>query len=69
MDQKRLLTMNIVASILSSYYANKVSFCMVNKREPNTAEKENLLKRVISMFENLSTSYLEDIENIAEGAR
>lgn len=69
MDEKRLLTMNIVSNLLSCYYANKVSFCIVNEREPNSAEKEDLLKRVISMFENLSTSYLEDIETIAEGAR
>ena len=69
MEDERLLTMNIVSNILASYYSNKVSFCVVNKREPDNAEKEDLLKRVISMFENLSTSYIEDIENIAEGTK
>ncbi|PXF57648.1 MAG: hypothetical protein C4B58_09150 [Deltaproteobacteria bacterium] len=50
-------------------YGNKASFCSVNNKEPDEAEKEDLLKRVITMFENLSTSYLKDIEEIAEGAK
>jgi len=61
--------MNIPATILSCYYPNKVCYCIVNKKEPGAAEKEDLLKRAICMFENLSTSYLRDIENIAEGTR
>ncbi len=69
MDENRLLMMNIASNILSSYYANKVCYCVVNQKEPDAAGKEDLLKRVISMFENLSTSYLEDIKNIAEGAK
>ena len=66
MDDRHLMTMNIAANILTSYYSNKVCYCIVNKKEPSAAEKEDLLKRAISMFENLSTSYLKDIENIAE---
>jgi hypothetical protein len=66
MEEKQLLMMNVVSSILNSYYANKVSFCIVNKREPNDSEKDDLLKRCISMFENLSTSYIGDIKEIAE---
>ena len=58
--------MNIASNILSAYYANKVSFCVVNKREPNESEKNDLLKKCISMFENLSTSYMDDIREIAE---
>ena len=69
MEEKQLLTMNVVSNILSSYYANKVSFCIVNNREPNDAEKDDLLKRCISMFENLSTSYIGDIKEIAENLR
>ena len=69
MDENRLLMMNIVSNILSCYYANKVCYCIVNKKEPDAAGKEDLLKRSIAMFENLSTSYLDDIKNIAEGAR
>jgi len=69
MEDQRLQTMNIVSNILAAYYSNKVSFCVVNNKEPDNAEKEDLLKRVISMFENLSTSYIEDIENIAEGTK
>ena len=69
MEEKQLLMMNVVANILNSYYANKVSFCIVNKREPNDAEKDDLLKRCISMFENLSTSYLGDIQEIAENVK
>jgi hypothetical protein len=66
MNENKLMMMNVIASILSSYYANKVSFCILNNREPNDAEKDDLLKRVLSMFENLSTSYLGDIQEIAE---
>jgi len=69
MNDKRLMTMIVVSNILSSYYANKVSFCMINNREPDSAEKDNLLKRVLSMFENLSTSYLSDILEIAENIK
>ena len=68
MTDQRLMTMIIVSNILSAYYGNKASFCAVNNREPDGAEKDDLLRRVISMFENLSTSYLKDIEDIAEGA-
>ncbi len=66
MEEKRLMTMIVVSNILSSYYASKISFCMNNKREPSDAEKDDILKRVLSMFENLSTSYLGDIQEIAE---
>jgi len=69
MDDKRLMMMNIASNILSCYYSNKVCYCLINHKEPDAVEKEDLLKRAISMFENLSTSYLEDIENIAEGAK
>jgi hypothetical protein len=69
MDDKRLLTMNIASNILTSYYCNKVCFCVVNGKEPDDVEKEDLLKRAISMFENLSTSYLEDIDEIATAAK
>jgi hypothetical protein len=68
MDEKRLVIMNIVSNLLSSYYGNKTCFCIVNNREPDDAEKDQLLTRVISMFENLATSYQADIENIAEGS-
>lgn len=66
MNESKLLMMNVISNILSSYYANKVSFCLINNREPDDAEKDDLLKRVLSMFENLSTSYLGDIQEIAE---
>ncbi|MBU0518459.1 hypothetical protein KJ564_05940 [bacterium] len=69
MEDKQLLMMNVVSNILSSYYSNKTSFCLINQREPNNAEKDELLKRVLSMFENLTTSYLGDIKEIAEHAR
>jgi len=69
MTDQRLMTMIIVSNILSAYYGNKASFCAVNNKEPDDAQKEDLLKRVITMFENLSTSYLKDIEEIAEGAK
>jgi len=66
MKEDQLMMMNVVSNILNSYYANKVSFCIINQREPNDAEKDDLLKRCISMFENLSTSYIADIEEIAK---
>jgi len=66
MKKNQLTLMTVVSNILNSYYANKVSFCIVNKREPNDAEKDDLLKRCISMFENLSTSYIGDIREIAK---
>ena len=69
MEEKRLMTMEIASGILTSYYCNKVCFCVVNGKEPDAAEKEDLLKRVVSMFENLSTSYLGDIEEIARAAK
>ncbi len=69
MEEKRLMTMEIASSILTSYYCNKVCFCVVNGKEPDALEKEDLLKKVVSMFENLSTSYLSDIEEIAAAAR
>jgi uncharacterized protein YsxB (DUF464 family) len=67
MDEKRLLTMNIASNILTSYYTAKNSFCIVNKKEPNLKERETLFQTVIRSFENISTSYIKDIENIAEG--
>ncbi|MFH1861499.1 MAG: hypothetical protein ABH878_01700 [bacterium] len=69
MNENKLLMMNVVSNILASYYANKVSFCIVKGREPNDAEKDDLLKRVLSMFENLSTSYMGDIHEIAENIK
>ena len=69
MEEKQLLMMNVVSNILTSYYANKVSFCIINNREPNDAEKDNLLKRCLSMFENLSISYIEDIHEIADNLK
>ena len=65
MSEKQLLMMNVASNILAAYYSNKVSFCIVNKREPDEPEKDALLKRCISMFENLSTSYMDDIQEIA----
>ena len=69
MVEKQLFMMNIASNLLSAYYANKTSFCIVNNREPSDSEKDDLLKRCISMFENLSTSYLDDIREIAEGIK
>ena len=69
MEEKQLLMINVVSNILSSYYTNKVSFCILNKREPNDAEKDDLLKRCLSMFENLSTSYIGDIQEIAKNIK
>ncbi|MFO8089562.1 MAG: hypothetical protein R6U13_06985 [Desulfatiglandaceae bacterium] len=65
MEEKQFLMMNIASNILASYYSNKVSFCLINKREPNDAEKNDLLKGCISMFENLSESYMDDLQEIA----
>ena len=67
MDSNRLMTMNIVSNILNAYYTAKNSFCIVNKKEPDLKEREELYKTVIGSFENLSTSYFKDIEDIAEG--
>ena len=67
MDEKRLMTMNIVSNILNAYYTAKNSFCIVNQKEPELEEREELFKTVIRSFENLSTSYFKDIEDIAEG--
>ena len=69
MDANRLMELNISSNILAAFYAAKTSYCIVNQKEPDAGEKEKLLKDVISMFENLSTSYLKDIEDLAEGAR
>ena len=69
MEEKQLLMMNVASNILSSYYANKVSFCIVNNRELNDEEKDDLLKRCLSMFENLSISYMGDIREIAENIK
>jgi hypothetical protein len=65
MDDKKFIIMNIASNILASYYSNKVSFCFLNKREPTDAEKDELLKGCLSMFENLAESYMEDIQEIA----
>ncbi len=69
MSEERMLTMNVVSNILTAYYSAKNSFCIVNNREPSDAEKDDLLKRVLSMFENLSTSYLNDIQEIAANVK
>ena len=69
MKEKRLITMTIASNILAAYYANKNCYCTVNKKEPDDATKEELLTKVITVFENLCTSYLGDIENIADGVR
>lgn len=69
MKEKRLMTMTIASNILAAYYANKNCYCTVNQKEPDDAEKEKLLNRVVTVFENLCTSYLGDIENIAEGVK
>ena len=68
-EEKRLMQMIIGSNILAAYYSNKTSFCVVNQRDPDTQEKEKILQNVISAFENLTTSYMKDIEDIAEGAR
>ena len=67
MDEKRLMTMNIVSNILTAYYTAQNNFCIVNQKEPGLKEREKLFKTVIRSFENLSTSYFKDIEDIAEG--
>jgi hypothetical protein len=53
MEEKQLMMMNVVSNILNSYYANKVGFCIVNKREPNDAEKDDLLKATSKTFRRL----------------
>jgi hypothetical protein len=68
-DEKRLMQMIIGSNILAAYYSAKTSFCVVNQKEPDTQEKEKLLQNVISAFENLTTSYMKDIEDIAESIR
>ena len=65
MGENQVMMMNVVSNILNSYYTNKLSFCLIHQREPNDVEKDDLLKRCISMFENLSTSYIGDIKEIA----
>ncbi|MCD6186491.1 MAG: hypothetical protein J7K84_12075 [Deltaproteobacteria bacterium] len=67
MDSNRLMTINIVSNILTAYYTAQNSFCIVNKKEPDLKEREELYKTVVRSFENLSTSYFKDIEDIAEG--
>ncbi|WP_300668038.1 hypothetical protein [Desulfoluna sp.] len=69
MDEKKFFKMNIASNILTAYYSNKVSFCIVNQHEPSDLEKQDILKRTISMFENLSTSYLDDIREISESIK
>jgi hypothetical protein len=69
MDINRLMELNISSNILAAFYAAKTGYCVLNQKEPDAGEKERILKEVISMFENLSTSYLHDIEDLAEGAR
>ena len=69
MKEKRLMVMTIASNILAAYYANKNCYCTVNSKEPDDTIKEELLTRVITVFENLCTSYLEDIENIADGVK
>ena len=67
MEEKRLMTMNIASNILNAYYTARNSFCIVNKKDPDLKEKQELFKIVIRSFENLTTSYFKDIEDIAEG--
>ncbi len=66
MEEKRLMTLNISSNILSAYYLAINGYCVLNNKEPDSGEKDKILKEVISTFENLSTSYLKDIEEIAE---
>ena len=66
MEQNRLMTMNIVSNILSAFFSAKTSFCIIHNKQPNAEEKERLLQEVLSMFENLSTTYFTDIEEIAD---
>ena len=68
-DEKHLMEMIIGSNILTAYYSAKTSFCIVNQKEPDAQEKEKILKNVISAFENLTTSYMKDIEDIAESIR
>ncbi len=66
MGEKHLMTINISSNILSAYYSAVNSYCVLNNKEPDAGEKDRILKEVISTFENLSTSYLKDIEEISE---
>ncbi len=69
MDENRLMIMNITSNILSAYYMATNSYCVLKEKEPNAGEKETILKEVLSTYENLSTSYLKDIEEIAESIK
>lgn len=69
MKEKRLMTMTIASNILAAYYASKNCYCTVHQQEPDDETKEKLMERVVLVFENLCTSYLADIENIAEGVK
>ncbi len=69
MEEKRLMTMNISSNILSAYYLAKNSYCVLNNKEPDAGEKEKIIREVLSTFENLSTSYFKDIEEIAESIK
>ncbi|MCF8070443.1 MAG: hypothetical protein K9L30_17825 [Desulfobacterales bacterium] len=69
MEKQELSMMNIASNLLSAYYGNKAGFCIVNQRDPTDSEKNDLLKRCIPMFGNLSTSYLDDIRIIAENIK
>lgn len=69
MKEKRLMTMNIASNILNAYYTRLNTYCLIYQREPDDEIKEELLQRVLSVFENLCTSYSEDIEDIAESIR
>ncbi len=69
MDEKRLMTINISSNILSAYYSAINSYCILKNKEPDAGEKDAILRDVISTFENLSTSYLKDIEEIAESIK
>lgn len=69
MEEKHLMNMNIAANLLTAYYTARNSFCVINTREPDLAEKEKIFKTVLTSFENLTTSYYKDIENIAQNIR
>ncbi len=69
MVDERLMIMNITSNILSAYYTAINSYCVLKEKEPNAGEKETILKEVLSTYENLSTSYLNDIAEISENIR
>ncbi len=69
MEEQRLMIMNITSNILSAYYTAINSYCVLKEKEPNEGEKEKILKEVLSTYENLSTSYLNDIAEISESIR